>query len=222
MQLDMWWDPVYLYSIDFGYKVTQILYHSFITAHYHSLRIAIFLHLGMPARCSNLKDAVIITPLSMVYCMFPSLLATILLICEISSSHGGEYDVMIVDRRFRGAYCLHHQGWVSRARKDRGLYRCRVPGWPVVVRDDRLGTGQWQWAGGYSRREREVYRERMWSGCNLALERASLKDRDGINVVGKFELHPNNMNRDDGLVLSRSWKPLIHSLKTRRKPPAQE
>jgi hypothetical protein len=22
---------------------------------------------------------------------------------------------MIVDRRFRGAYCLHHQGWVSRA-----------------------------------------------------------------------------------------------------------
>jgi hypothetical protein len=42
-------------------------------------------------------------------------------LCEISSSHGGEYDVqscllgctackMIVDRRFRGAYCLHHQG----------------------------------------------------------------------------------------------------------------
>jgi hypothetical protein len=25
-----------------------------------------------------------------------------------------------------------------------------------VVRDDRLGTGQWQWAGGESRREREV------------------------------------------------------------------
>jgi hypothetical protein len=27
---------------------------------------------------------------------------------------------MIVDRRFRGAYCLDHQGWVSLARKDRG------------------------------------------------------------------------------------------------------
>jgi hypothetical protein len=34
-------------------------------------------------------------------------------------------------------------------------------------------------------REREVYREKMCSGCNLALERASLKDRDGINVIGK-------------------------------------
>jgi hypothetical protein len=29
------------------------------------------------------------------------------------------------------------------------------------------------------------------------------------------DLHPNNMNREDGVVLSRSWKPLIHSLKTR-------
>jgi hypothetical protein len=54
-----------------------------------------------------------------------------------------------------------------------------------VVRDDRLGTGQWQWAVGSSRREREVYQERMCSGCNLALERDSLKDRDGINVIGK-------------------------------------
>jgi hypothetical protein len=30
----------------------------------------------------------------------------------------------------------------------------------VVVRDDRLGTGQWQWADGGSR-ERAVYRERL-------------------------------------------------------------
>jgi hypothetical protein len=56
---------------------------------------------------------------------------------------------MIVDWRFRGVYCLHHQGWVSLARKDWSLYRCPVPGWPVVVRDDRLGTGQWQWAGSW-------------------------------------------------------------------------
>jgi hypothetical protein len=35
------------------------------------------------------------------------------------------------------------------------------------------------------KREREVYRERMSSGCNSALGRASLKARDGINVIGK-------------------------------------
>jgi hypothetical protein len=31
-----------------------------------------------------------------------------------------------------------------------------VPRWPVVVRDDRLGTGQWQWVVGSSRRERGI------------------------------------------------------------------
>jgi hypothetical protein len=86
---------------------------------------------------------------------------------------------MIIDRRFRGAYCLHHQGWVSQARKDRGLYRSPVPRRPVVVRDDRLGTGQWQWVVGSSRREREVYRERMSSGFNSALGRSSLIPDDG-------------------------------------------
>jgi hypothetical protein len=36
------------------------------------------------------------------------------------------------------------------------LYRSPGPGWPAVVRDDRLGNGQWQWVGGISRRKREV------------------------------------------------------------------
>jgi hypothetical protein len=34
-------------------------------------------------------------------------------------------------------------------------------------------------------KEREIYRERMSSGYNSALGRASLKARDGIKVIGK-------------------------------------
>jgi hypothetical protein len=46
-----------------------------------------------------------------------------------------------------------------------------VTRWTVVVGDDRLGTGQWECAGGGSSRERERGRY-IDKGCNLALERA--------------------------------------------------
>lgn len=38
----------------------------------------------------------------------------------------------------------------------------------------------------------------------------------------EIELHPNNMNREDGFCLSKSWKPLIHSLWDRRKTPEHD
>jgi hypothetical protein len=43
-------------------------------------------------------------------------------------------------------------------------------------------------------------------------------------VIGEaieIELHLNNMNREDGLCLSQSWKPLIYSRKVHRNLPAK-
>jgi hypothetical protein len=56
-------------------------------------------------------------------------------------------------------------------------------------------------------------------------QRASLKKcvhhrSNGYTLVRfEIELHPNNMNREDGLVLSRSWKPLITPWKHVESPP---
>jgi hypothetical protein len=43
-----------------------------------------------------------------------------------------------------------------------------------------------------------------------------------IREATQIELHPNNMNREDGLFLSWSWRPLIHYLKRCRKSLTQQ